>query len=212
MLTHNINYGLKYQMSPVMENYVNSLVNPHFLKFGLAIFPSKFVFGENFQTILDKILNTSIKKIGKSPNTLHKYGADNVIENDDLSNLINSLLPFINEYFGIDPCKKLSLFVDFSVHYSNNMDTKLEEHRDDSDITINICLKNNLKSTGLVFSQIADTLFSKKSNKSFGIDLNPGDILIHRGSQSHQVLSMSKDDKDNSEVSRVNLILWFKII
>lgn len=44
------------------------------------------------------------------------------------------------------------MFTDFSVHYGNGYDSYLAEHVDDSDITINICLKNNNNFTGLRFN------------------------------------------------------------
>ena len=62
----------------------------------------------------------------------------------------------------------------------------MDEHVDDSDITINICLKNKNDFTGLRFNEIPDTLFScKNTNKTIFASMNEGDILIHCGKQRH---------------------------
>lgn len=175
---------------------------------GLSIFSSKFVFGENYQEILDKMYSKSLRKLGESPNTMHKYGAGDVITMEDFQILKTSLLGYIYEVFGIDPSKKCYIYTDFSVHYGNGYgrDHKLDEHVDDSEITINICLKNTQNHTGLRFNEISDTLFSFKTQKYVFVDLEEGDILIHSGKQRHQVFA---DPKPNNG-ERVNLVIWLK--
>ena len=209
-LTHNTQFGITYQMSPVMKNYIDCLVNPYYLRYGLAIFHGNKIFGDDYQDIIHNMYQTSIQKLGISPNSMHKYGAENVIGMDQLNKLLFELTPFIQEYFGLDPTKNLQLFYDFTVHYGKNLDRELKEHVDDSDITINICLKNDFKNTGLIFTQTVNTLFSRASNKSIEVHMKSGDILIHSGKQPHQVISYQEDLKDSME--RVNLILWFKLV
>ena len=204
-------FGVNYIMSPAMRNYVDNLDNPHYLRFGLAIFNSEFIFGENYQSIIDKFYQTSISKLDESQNSMHKYGSFDIIDSENLTILMNQLNPFITEYFGINPTKKLYLYSDFSVHYGRYLDTKLDEHVDDSDITINICLRNNLSSTGLNFTKIVDTLFSRSSHKSVEVDLKEGQILIHRGKQPHKVCELSSEDLSSQDSERVNLILWLKL-
>lgn len=205
---HNPKFGAEYEISPTMQNYLDSVKSLPLLRYGLSIFSSKFVFGENYQRILDSIYNNSLRKIGESPNSMHKYGSGDVITKEDFNCLKSSLLGYICEVFGIDPCKECYLYTDFSVHYGSafGYDYKLDEHVDDSEITINICLKNTQKYTGLKFNQTPNTLFSIVHNKSILVDLEEGDILIHNGKQRHEVVQNSSANYGE----RVNLVLWLK--
>ena len=205
---HNTKFGTEYEISPAMQNYLDSLKSQVLMRYGLSIFSSKFVFGEDSQKILDTMHSTSLRKMGESPNTMHKYGSGDVITMEYLDKIKSSLLGYIYEVFGIDPCKKCYLFTDFSVHYGIGYkhDTKLDEHVDDSEITINICLKNTQDYTGLRFNQIPDTLFSFKNDKSVFVSMEAGDILIHSGRQRHEVVQNSNPNSGE----RVNLILWLK--
>ncbi len=207
---HNPKFGNEYEISPAMQNYLDSLKSQVLMRYGLSIFSSKFVFGENHQNVLDSIYNKSLRKLGESPNSMHKYGAGDVITIECMDKIKSSLLGYIYEVFGIDPCKKCYLFTDFSVHYGSGYgyDHKLDEHVDDSEITINICLKNTQDYTGLRFKQIPDTLFSFKNDKSIFVNMEEGDILIHSGKQRHEVVQNSKPNSGE----RVNLILWLKFI
>lgn len=211
MLNFNNKYVINYQMSPAMSSYINSLVEPKYLSSGIVIFNGEIIFGQDTQSIIDKIYKNSISKIGKSPNNLYKYGAENVIESAELIKLVNEIFPFVIEYFGFEPTKKLLLYADFSVHYGKHMDTKLEEHKDDSDITVNICLRNNLDSSIIRFSRSVDTIFSKSGLKQTFINFKPNQIISHLDYQLHEVLLLDKDDQDKTDGHRVNLILWFKI-
>jgi hypothetical protein len=214
-IKHNPKFGETYEASPVMKTYLQSLKSLSLLRYGLSFFTSEFIFGEKYEQILESMYNRSLCKIGVSPNTMYKYGASDVITMDELDKLKMSLLPYIYEVFGIDPCKKCYLFTNFSVHYSNYHDTKLDEHMDDSEITVNICLKNTQNFTGLKFNQIPDTLFSfkdvedVKEDKTILVNLEMGDILIHSGKQRHEVVQTVLEDT-NHNGQQVNLILWFK--
>ena len=202
----NPKFGL-YEFSSLMIKYLEHIDNPYLLRYGLSIFPSDFVFGEKSKEILNQIYNKSLKKMELSPNSMHKYGAENVITDEQLNLIKSNMLPYIYEVFGIDLTKKCKLYTNFSVHYGKDFDKELKEHVDDSDITINICLKNNLNLTGLQFNSTPDTLFSCKHNKMIQIDIKEGDILIHSGKQPHEVIKQNIIDGE-----RVNLILWLKFI
>lgn len=210
-MRHNPKFGETYEVSPAMNNYLASLKNQQFLRYGLSLFTSQFIFGEKHEQIIDDLYKRSIHKIEGSPNTMHKYGASNVINSGELEQLKKILLPYIYEVFDVDPCKKCTLFTDFSVHYGFLRDDKLDEHVDDSDITVNICLKNTKEFTGLKFNQIPDTLFSIKANKPILVNLDKGDVLVHSGKQRHEVIkNYEKETVDYGE--RVNLILWLKFL
>ena len=205
----NKKYGVSYEMSQVMINYINCLKNKSLLKKGIAIFNSKLLDID----FIDDLYKIAISKIDKSPNSLHLYGNSKIVPVNIKETLISLFSPFINEYFGMDYTKKMLLFHDFSVHYGKNYDKKLITHVDDSDITINICLKNNLLKTELEFTGIVDTLFSNQNSfENFLINLEQGDILIHRGNHPHKVNQISTIDLKNDESERVNAILWFKYV
>lgn len=211
-MKHNPKFGETYLMSPTMLIYQNSLISKQLLRYGLSSFTSEFVFGKNYKQTLENMYNTSLCELKKSkepPNTMHKYGASNIVTTNEFDNLKMMLLPYIHEMYGIDPCKKCYLFTDFSVHYGSSYDRKLNEHVDDSDITINICLKNTLKYTGLKFTHTPDTLFSVKSGNATFVNFEEGDILIHSGKQRHMVQQLT-DEQILDYGERVNLILWLK--
>ena len=195
-------------MSPLMTTYVKSLKNPILLRYGISFITSEFVFGEKHKEIIKSLYMKCHSKLGSSPNSMHKYGASNVISNNEFEEIKKTLLPYIFEVFGIDPSKKCILHTHFSVHYGKYCDKKLDEHIDDSDITINICLKNTQTNTGLKFNQVPNTLFSSAKNSSVTINLEEGDIIIHLGNQPHQVL-LQNYDNDNQ---RINLVLWLKFV
>lgn len=208
-MRHNPKFGESYEVSPAMNNYLTRLKNPQFIRYGLSLFTSEFIFGEKHEQIIDDLYKKSLHKMERSPNTMHKYGASDVINSDELEQLKNRLLPYIYEVFDVNPCKECTLFTDFSVHYGFLRDEKLDEHVDDSDITVNICLKNTKGFTGLKFNQIPDTLFSIKSNKCIMVNLEKGDVLVHSGKQRHEVIkNFEKESIDCGE--RVNLVLWLK--
>lgn len=97
----------------------------------------------------------------------------------------------------------------FCICYSNSKNLNLSKHVDDSDITINICLKNsfsNNKSTMLEFHEINKSLYSEHSFESFYVMMESLDILIHNGKCPHETLHIV--DSDTSE--RINLIIWLK--
>lgn len=209
----NPSFG-NYITTESMRKYIDIMVNPLFLKRGIALFDGTLLF-PNFEQKLDEWYNISKSKITKSPNTMHKYGAYNVIPPEDVKNLLTSFRPFIDEYFGTSFTKDLVEYSNFSVHYSTSKDTKLDRHIDDSDITINICLKNtfNTPETKILFENVQDTLYSMKPNdiKETYVTLKRGNILIHKGNHVHSTCKMNNDICDN-DMERCNIILWFKFV
>ena len=137
---------------------------------------------------------------------------NNLLGKDLFEIIISKIKPFLCEYFGLDVCADFELYQDFTVHYSARLDRRLDIHTDDSDITINICLKNNMARSGLQFYGASSTLFSETSNAIIDMELGQYDVLIHRGSHPHQVLSISSEGRsEDVESERVNLILWVKV-
>ena len=120
-----------------------------------------------------------------------------------------NMISYIYEIYGIDASRKCFVFTNFSVHYGYFHDQKLDEHVDDSDITVNICLKNTQNFTGLKFNQTPDTLFSFKHNKPILVDMEEGDVLIHSGKQPHEVCQKVVNS-ENKFGERVNLVIWLK--
>ena len=182
----------------------------YLLKCGIIKTNCNTIFGENYKEIINKMYLKATQNLGKSPNSMHKYGNSDIIEKNELEILEGMTKKIICNNYGFNENKKMSLFIDFSVHYGGINDKKLDIHRDDSDITINICLKNNFKTTGLRFHMISDSLYSFYKYKIFDIDLEEGDVVIHRGDHEHEVVK--NQEIENLDKNRVNLILWFKFI
>ena len=208
LLKHNPKFGKEYTQSEVMTKYIDCVENHTSLKRGCPVFNGASLFGDSFDEKLTQWYSHCINTMTKSPNTMHKFGSCGSLTSQDFANLMVVLRPFINEYFGEKYCNKLKLYQQFSVHYSTATDRKLDEHVDDSDITINICLKNTFgsKSSTIHFNESPDTLFSKSESKPFGISLSRGDVLIHKGNRAHYVTDIG----NNNEGERCNLILWLK--
>jgi hypothetical protein len=208
LLKHNPKYGDEYEQSEVMTKYINCVENHMSLKRGCPVFNGISLLGDEFDKKLDQWYDHCVNTMTQSPNTMHKFGSNGSLTTQDLANLMMTLRPFINEYFGEKYCDKLALYQQFSVHYSVITDKKLDKHVDDSDITINICLKNTFGfgSSTIHFDDSPDTLFSKSENKPFGISLSRGDIMIHKGNHAHYVTDIG----NNKTGERCNLILWLK--
>jgi hypothetical protein len=198
-------------MSPVMKMYINKLRYPKLIKDGIASFSAEIIFGDKYKEICQELYINSLKKLAQSPNSMHKYGSEDILSILYYNTILMNISPFIYEYFNLNLTSKLILYKDFTVHYGKKLDTKLDIHVDDSDITINICLKNNLNYTGLVFSGVTNTLFSVKNNNNIIlVDTEEYDVIIHRGNHPHQVRELFELNDDLNK-NRINLILWLKV-
>ena len=200
---HNIKEGT--------QRFIESIDNELSLFRGCPVVNGVKFFGMQFEEKIDEWYKICMKNISSSPNTMHKYGSKGALTSCDIDYLLVGLRQFINDYFEdhANSEKTLYLYQQFSVHYSSVTDKKLDEHMDDSDITINICLKNTINdlSTHINFVDTPRTLFSKKSNKSFQVSLKKCEIMIHKGNQIHSVSNLISLN-ENSE--RCNIILWLK--
>lgn len=201
--------GSEYVMSEEMHICLGRIQNPPFLKKGIAKFSLDALFGkEDYTEVASELYLESKRRLGLSPNSMHKYGASDLLSSELFDRIMQNIGHFLRVYFGIEDTERLVLFKDFTVHYGARLDRKLNIHRDDSDVTINICLKNTLNSTGLKFYGTSSTLFSTNSNSTeTGVDLEQFDVIIHRGSHPHEVVDQTIDNGE-----RVNLILWIKAI
>lgn len=182
------------------------------LSYGIIFFKAKSVFGNDiFKTMTKKWLNNLTNdNCNTKPNNMHKYGTKYILDQADEQNILEKLETIVKYYYKKND-KKLYVVHDFMISYANNKNLQLDRHVDDSDITINICLKNTLinkTSTMLEFSEISNSLYSKHSFSSFYIRMKKGDILIHNGKCPHQTLKISDDDVGE----RINLIIWLKYI
>lgn len=209
---HNKNFGEEYVMSPVMETYVNSTNDGKGLLQGCPVFNGVTLFGTKFASMLDNWYENCMNNISYSPNSMSKYGSSDTMTTDEYNYIMRTLRPFIDEYFrdnNYEPYyfHRLKLVGQFCVHYSQSTDKKLDIHTDDSDITINICLKNTFapNTSTINFTTTNDALFSTKKNNLTSISLEKGDILIHKGSHEHYVTNIN-----NQQGERCNLILWLK--
>jgi len=188
--------GPHYELSTAMQNYVKCMEVPQNLKYGIPTFDSIKLFGENFSETLDNLLSKSQKNIGPSINTMHKYGTYNLLTKNEVSQIINTLFPFVCEYFGIDPTKKMKY-----------LDHNLAVHVDDSDITVNLCLQNDNNGAVVYFDTIPDTLFGhQKNNASISVDMSRGTLIVHKGKHPHRTTDIAMNGGN-----RCNIVMWFKL-
>eukprot|EP00470_Lotharella_oceanica_P003848 CAMPEP_0170176620 /NCGR_PEP_ID=MMETSP0040_2-20121228/9452_1 /TAXON_ID=641309 /ORGANISM="Lotharella oceanica, Strain CCMP622" /LENGTH=207 /DNA_ID=CAMNT_0010418995 /DNA_START=109 /DNA_END=729 /DNA_ORIENTATION=+ len=134
-----------------------------------------------------------------SSNTLHKTTTnDSFVPNKYMVNFIDRMTPLLNQYFGFSKSNRFEFNHYFGVVYGTKYNKNLKLHRDDSDVTINLCLKNNTR-----------TLLSLQTSWSAGeieIPLQEGEIVIHSGNVPHQVIF--RGSADGTVPERVNLIVW----
>ncbi len=182
------------------EDYIYHFMN------GICVFKGLI----DNQTI-EKLLIEANNKLKKSPNTMHKVGASDICDISFIEKIKNIADFYGKNYYDFDKKRNLVLFKDFTVHYdNNNLDKKLDVHYDDSDITVNICLKNTMEvseSTELTYYGSTNSLLTKKRNqKMINFGFQTGEIVIHKGKHLHSVSNVY----GNGE--RVNLVMWFKYV
>lgn len=141
----------------------------------------------NFNNKLVDIKINSNKNI--SPNSMHKYGIflnDTILYNDILQIAKTAL---INYYGNTD---NIVSIYSFYIEYSDITNINLDKHKDDSLLTINICLENNSDGADLVFDDF-DKKYIHKTNVG----------LMHSGKMEHHVTKLIKG-------TRKNIIIWIK--
>lgn len=142
----------------------------------------KFTITDEFNNTLKKLVNCIDNNI---PNSMHRTGKIILPEmTNEIYSLTKSILP---EYY---KKKILSIFA-FYVKY-DNYQNKLDSHKDDSTITINLCLSNKATGGDIVFDK--DNIIINHNNKSG---------ILHMGCIKHHVNELR-------DGTRENIIIWVK--
>lgn len=117
---------------------------------------------------------------------------------------VSHLYPFY--LFGGDWLDNLHAF---SIQY-NGDDSSLSRHMDESEITLNICLKNDdRQNSNVFFNGIRDyhddegNYINNDKNEQVVVDLNQGEAILHVGQAWHGANTIQHGE-------RINLIFWFR--
>jgi len=143
------------------------------------------------------------------PNSMNNYGAilDHFGFKTALSDLVSSVIqPLANRLFRPEFAKKYGLdsHHGFLVEYEPGKDTNLDFHRDDSEITLNLCLGRQFQGGDLYFGGVRCSNCREVPPYSYEekyVQHEPGVALLHLGAHRHAATSIKKG-------IRRNLILW----
>lgn len=129
------------------------------------------------------------------PNSMNRYGV--VLREVGLGPLCETLLrrfvsPLAQRFY--PEVGKLRDYHGFIVRYTPQSQPSLDIHRDESDITLNVCLGKTFTGGRLVFRANDNYLMAK-------VDHEVGSALLHNGDHLHQAQNVRSGE-------RVNLILW----
>lgn len=136
----------------------------------------------------------------RRPNSMNNYG---IILNDiglreSLSALQTLVQPLAAALFPVE-AEGLDDHHSFVVQYQHGQDLGLDMHTDDSDVTLNVCLADEFKASGLTFC--GDVGTPGHRDLSFQYQHVRGTGLLHLGRRRHGA-------DDIEEGSRTNLIMW----
>jgi hypothetical protein len=150
---------------------------------------------ENMKKWLD--LSKTLKN--ESINSMHKYSTQIPLTQKEVTSLITETWKFVKVFYKLDKYQEPYLYAGFMIKYSENKDSKLNLHTDDSLYTINICLENTTTGTEIIFHPI-----SKGLTNNLIVNMEENQVLIHLGSHPHETNNL----KNKGE--RTNIILWIK--
>ncbi|KAG1650900.1 2-oxoglutarate and iron-dependent oxygenase domain-containing protein 2 [Nymphon striatum] len=139
------------------------------------------------------------------PNTMNRYGVvlSELLEFDSgfLTELRQNYLSHISKAIypewsgdGIDSHRA------FTVEYEPAKDIKLDEHYDNAEVTINICLGHTFEGGKLKFGGLRESAYSSDCKE---IIQKPGIGILHRGQHCHSATPIA-------EGRRTNLIIWMR--
>jgi hypothetical protein len=114
-----------------------------------------------------------------------------LIQSDNVSKLLPEWFKVDNE--GLIDCNA------FLIHYSGDNGEYLEQHIDDSELTLNICLEKELSESDVAFFPSNNPL------DSFLVSHRQGYCLIHRGDLKHHTMRVSNPNEE-----RTNIIVWYR--
>ena len=103
---------------------------------------------------------------------------------------------------------EITSFHGFTIRYAETSDRSLSKHMDESEITLNLCLKNDdILESKVFFQNIRDNDNNDKKEKSdnedIAVQLLEGQALLHVGQHWHGANTLQKGE-------RINWILWLR--
>lgn len=145
-------------------------------------------------------LNRSIEQSNYS------YVSKGIFGMKEFDTIANRFLNVIQQFYSTD--KKLYMIRNYGVIYSNSKNTATKTHSKSCDIVFNICLHNTLNYKdihgSICYYTSQPSIFSKyKKNIRLSFHMQPGDIIIHRGSHPIEVFNVNP----TTSGSRTNLII-----
>jgi len=138
----------------------------------------------------------------KRPNSMNNYGVilNDVGFKDAMYELMHKYIsPFARILFPDHGGESLDRHHTFMVKYKLGEDTKLAEHVDDAEVTLNVCLGKSFTGGELDFNGILGTPTSK--NDHFSLPHKPGVGVLHLGRNWHSATPITSGE-------RWNLIVW----
>jgi len=171
------------------------------------VIPGVFVF-KMFTDQFRRLLVEELDNFDRSglpirrPNSMNNYG---VILNDiGFKRAMNELMdnyisPFARLFFPDYGGETLDRNHSFVVKYKIGEDLDLDEHVDDSDVTLNVCLGKSFVGGDLDFHGVKGTPSSKQEHSRW--QHKPGIGVLHIGNHWHSALPISEGE-------RWNLIIW----
>lgn len=129
-----------------------------------------------------------------APNSMNKYGGvlekpEHTVVADELFH--SAIIPFARFFF---PRAVLTSVYAFIVRYENGKQRSLAKHRDDSKVTMNICIDGDFEGGGLSF-------YDAKGKKEHTFPQYVGQSFLHLGSHVHRAEPITRG-------TRTNLVLW----
>lgn len=167
---------------------------------GILQFP--LVSDDERRTILDALRS---HKLGEA-SSLHRYGVQ-------IDNLQYDFKPIVERYtrlanyFFLQPLdRRLRLTSGFGIYYAHGLDSKLREHQDDSDISINICLDGEFTGSQVVYIGCQSNRTARHKldhGRHVATTLAPGIGQVFRGCHTHFTTEIESGE-------RWNVVLWCK--
>lgn len=152
---------------------------------------------------------------GERANTLHRSPVDVRRVGFPVEGILQESNGLIREHFGMSS-GDLEVHACFAVLYSPEANQILKLHRDDSDVTLNICLErsDDLEGTEVVFHGTEGLKHPKLNHtptfmpydkaKTL-VNVPKGWVAIHRGCHAHETTPLRQGH-------RLSVICWFKYV
>jgi len=202
-------------LEAIHDNQLNSLfplLDENYLMAGIFVFPFfKSSFCAQFVEECENLEKHNAIK--NRPNSMNKYGFTiNDIGFEEFTTLIMKqfITPMTSHLFGESWSSKCETNHSFVVKYSLGEDIQLKDHKDISDITLNVCLGKSFTGSKLHFYGRQSSTLSLPINNSgsyqrefqmIEFEHRVGTAILHLGQHVHGVDKLTSGQ-------RWNLVMW----